>query len=87
MASLRRWDGGRQLSRTRTGVVLATVYVRAGELRGLQMAHRSIDDMAKLPSVLIRKDLRPLAEALEARPGSNARELARMARQVATTRV
>ncbi|MGQ0775271.1 MAG: helix-turn-helix domain-containing protein [Pseudonocardiales bacterium] len=82
-ASLQRWDGGRQLSRTRTGVVLATVHVRAGEPRGLQLAHRSISEVAQLPSVLLRKELTPLAQALETRPGTDARDLARMARQVA----
>jgi hypothetical protein len=82
-ASLQRWGGGRRLSRTRTGVVLATVHVRAGEPRGLQLAHGCINDVAKLSSVLLRKELVPLAEALEARPGTDARDLARMARQVA----
>jgi transcriptional regulator with XRE-family HTH domain len=83
VASLRRWQGGRQLSRTQTGIVLATIHVQAGEQRGLQLAHGAITDVTKLGSVRVRRQLVPLAEALEARPGSGPRELARMARQVA----
>lgn len=53
------------------------------EQRGLQLAHSVITDVTRLSSVRARKQLTPLAEALEIRPGSEARELARMARQVA----
>jgi hypothetical protein len=38
-------------------------------------------------SARARRRLEPLAAALDARPGADARQLARMARQVATTRV
>jgi hypothetical protein len=82
-ASMRRWTGGRPLSRTMTGVVLATINVTAGEPRGLPLAHSAITDVTKLTSVRTRIQLMPLAEALEARPGSDAKDLARMARQVA----
>ncbi|MFN2497275.1 MAG: helix-turn-helix domain-containing protein [Pseudonocardiaceae bacterium] len=82
-ASLRRWEGGRQLSRTATGVVLATIHVKAEEPRGLHLAHSAITSVSRLSGVRIRRQLTPLAEALEARPGSDARELARMARQLA----
>jgi len=61
--------------------------VQAGEPRGLGMAKSAIDSVAPLHSVRVRERLIPLAEALEARPGSDHRELARVARQVATTRV
>jgi hypothetical protein len=74
---------GRQISRTMTAIVLATVHVRAGEQHGLQLAHRAITDATKLTSVRIRKKLLPLAQALESRPGSDTQQLARMARQVA----
>jgi len=47
------------------------------------MAKSAIDATAPLRSVRARERLVPLAEALEARPSSDARELARMARQVA----
>ncbi|MCA1673498.1 MAG: hypothetical protein LC799_15305, partial [Actinobacteria bacterium] len=65
----------------------ATVHVRAGEPGGLQLAHSAVTAAAKLGSVRARRRLEPLAAALETRPGSDARQLARMARQVATTRV
>jgi len=65
-------------------VVLAELHVRTGEPRGLQLAHQAVAIVAQLHSVPTRQRLEPLAAALEARPGSHARELARMARQVAT---
>ena len=67
-----------------TGIVRATVHVTAGEQRGLQLAHGTITDVSKLTSMRVRKKLLPLAQALAARPGPDARELARMAQQVAT---
>ncbi|MGH3904874.1 MAG: hypothetical protein ACRDTE_11895 [Pseudonocardiaceae bacterium] len=82
-ASVRRWEGGSLSSRTQTGIVQATIYVTAGEPRGLQLAHDTITTVTRLSSVRVRRQLAPLAQALEARPGSDARELARMARQVA----
>jgi hypothetical protein len=61
--------------------------VRAGESRGLQLAHSAITAVTKLSSVRARRRLEPLIAALEARPGSDTKELGRMARQVAATRV
>ena len=86
VASLRRWEGGRQVSRTQSAIVLATIHVRAGEPRGLQLAHSVIVSAGKLTSVRARRRLEPLTAALEARPGGDARQLARMARRVAATR-
>ncbi|HEX2301176.1 MAG TPA: helix-turn-helix transcriptional regulator, partial [Pseudonocardiaceae bacterium] len=87
-ASVRRWKGGRQLSRTVSGAVLATVYVKAGDSRGLPLAHQTITDVSKLRSVRTRQQwLLPLAAELDTRPGTDARDLARQARQIATTRV
>ena len=86
-ASLRRWEGGSQRARTQSRVVLATIHVRAGEPDGLALAHSAISGVTKLSSVYARRRLEPLAAELESRPGSDAKELARMARQVATTRV
>ncbi|MGI9062270.1 MAG: helix-turn-helix domain-containing protein [Pseudonocardiaceae bacterium] len=86
VASLRRWEGGRQVSRTQSAIVLATIHVRAGEPRGLQLADGAITAAAKLTSVRTRRRLEPLAAALAARRGADAEQLARMARQVATTR-
>jgi transcriptional regulator with XRE-family HTH domain len=84
-ASVRRWEGSSENGRTRSAVILATIHVKAGEQRGLQLAHGAITDVTKLTSVRARRLLLPLAEALEARPGSgsDARELARTARQIA----
>jgi Magnesium chelatase, subunit ChlI len=74
--------------RTRAELTLAEVYVRAGEPRGLVLARQAIDAVSSLQSVAVRRErLVPLATALEARPGSDAKELARMAHQVAATRV
>ena len=87
VASLRRWEGGSQISRTQSAIVLATIHVRAGEPRGLQLAHGAVTAAAKLTSVRTRRQLEPLAAALAARRGADAEQLARMARQVATTRV
>ncbi|MGH4015431.1 MAG: hypothetical protein ACRDSL_16195 [Pseudonocardiaceae bacterium] len=64
-------------------VLRATAYVQTGEPKGLLMAKTAIDAVAPLHSVRARERLVPLAVALEARPGSDARELARMARWVA----
>ncbi|HEU0089688.1 MAG TPA: hypothetical protein VFQ77_18915, partial [Pseudonocardiaceae bacterium] len=83
LASLRRWEGGRQLSRTKTGIVLAAIHVKAGDSRGLHLAHEAITNATKLTSVRTRRQLTPLVEALETRPGSDAKDLARKARQVA----
>ena len=87
MASLRRWEGGSQVSRTQSAIMLATIHVRAGEPRRLQLAHSAVTAAGKLTSVRARQRLEPLAAELEARRGSDAEQLARMARQVATTRI
>lgn len=81
---VRRWEGGSERARSRAIVVLATIHVQAGDSKGLGMAHGAITAVAKLSSVRNRKRLAPLAGALQARPGSDTRELAHIARQVAT---
>jgi tetratricopeptide (TPR) repeat protein len=86
VASMRRWQDNSRLGRARSGIVLATIHVRAGESRGLQLAHSAITAVTKLSSVRARRQLEPLAAALETRPGSDNKELGRMARQVAATR-
>ncbi|MGH3853779.1 MAG: hypothetical protein ACRDR6_09815, partial [Pseudonocardiaceae bacterium] len=64
------------------------IHVRAGEPRGLTLAHHAIEAVSTLQSVAARREwLTPLATALEARPGTDTQELARMARQIATTRI
>jgi len=86
-ASLRRSEGVSQVGGTQSAILLATIHVRAGEPRGLQLAHGAVTAAAKLTSVRTRRQLEPLAAALAARRGADAEQLARMARQVATTRV
>ena len=87
-ASSRLWEsrGGRR-GRTTAAVLLATIHVRAGDSDGLPLAHQAISSAMQLSSVRVRRRLAPLATALEARPGSDHRDLARTARRVATTRV
>ncbi|MGH3887538.1 MAG: hypothetical protein ACRDSZ_13385, partial [Pseudonocardiaceae bacterium] len=59
---------------------------RAGEPGGLSLAHGAITAVTKLPSVRARRRLEPLTAALEARPGRDQQDLARMARQVSSAR-
>ncbi len=69
---------------------LAEVHVRAGEPQSLTLtlAHHAIAGVSALQSVAARRErLIPLATALETRPSTDTRELARLARQVATTRI
>jgi transcriptional regulator with XRE-family HTH domain len=86
-ASVRRWEGiNNQRSRTTADILLATVHVRAGERDGLQLAHNAITQVTKLSSVRARQQyLTPLTVALEARPSNDAKQLARMTRQVIAT--
>ena len=88
-ASARLWeDRGSRSGRTRACILLATIHVRAGDSDGLRLAaHEAITGAMKLSSVRIRRRLEPLATALDARPGSDYRELAHTARQVAAVRV
>jgi transcriptional regulator with XRE-family HTH domain len=86
VASLGRWANGSRRARTRVDILLATIYVRAGEPDGLRLAHSAITGAMKLSSVRTRRLLTPLAAALDSRSGNDHRELARTARQVATTR-
>ncbi|HEY2763934.1 MAG TPA: helix-turn-helix transcriptional regulator [Pseudonocardiaceae bacterium] len=84
VASVRRWNGGRQISRTTSGIVLATVHIRAGDSGGLPLAQQTITDASRFRSARVRRQwLLPLADALDTRPGSDAQDLARTARQVA----
>ncbi|MBV8541919.1 MAG: helix-turn-helix transcriptional regulator [Pseudonocardiales bacterium] len=69
-------------------LLLAEIHVRAGEPRGLTLAHQVIETVSTLQSVAARREwLTPLVTALEARPGTDTQELARTARQVATSRI
>ncbi len=81
--SVRAWGDRDRRPAASARILLASIHVRAGEPRGAQLAHNAITAVAKLCSIRARKRLEPLADALEARRGSDHRELARMARQVA----
>ncbi|MGH3808740.1 MAG: hypothetical protein ACRDRU_19350, partial [Pseudonocardiaceae bacterium] len=88
-ASVRRWETvSNQRARTAAGILLAIVHVRAGEHDGLQLAHSALTTVTTLSSVRARQQyLTPLAAALEARKGDDAQHLARMTRQIITTRI
>ena len=86
-AAVRRWKGHPDRRRSVLGeITFATIHVRAGEPDGLPLAHGAVTEVAHLRSQRARDRLAPLAQALGSRPGSDYRELARMARQVATAR-
>ena len=73
--------------RTIAELMLAEVHVRAGEPRGLALAQRAMNAAGILQSVAVRRErLLPLAAALEARPGNDAKQLAHAARHIAATR-
>ena len=74
--------------RTSAELALAEVHVWAGEPRGLVLARQAIHAVSSLQSVAARQErFVPLATALETRPGSEAKELAGVAHQVAATQV
>lgn len=67
-------------------ITVATIHVHTGESDGLVLAHQVIDDAAALHSVPTRQRLLPLADTLDTRSSSDAKDLARSARQAAATR-
>jgi tetratricopeptide (TPR) repeat protein len=71
---------------TFAGVLRATIHVRAGEPDGLKLAHEAVKAVNRLRSQRARERLEPLTKELESRRGSDAQQLARMARQVANMR-
>jgi hypothetical protein len=94
-ASWRRRSPSRRRLRLRAGsgyereaalatVTLAIIHVQAGEPSGLALAQKAVDGVALLRSVRARERLGPLVDALDARPGADARELASMARRAAS---
>ncbi|MGH3854250.1 MAG: helix-turn-helix domain-containing protein [Pseudonocardiaceae bacterium] len=87
-SSIKTWKRGTD---RREGVVaditLARLHVQAGERDGLPLAAAAIDDAARLRSGLVRELWLPsLVGALDSRPSSDARDLARRARELATAR-
>lgn len=86
-SAVRTYGDAHFRGRTGAELVLAEVHVRAGEPRGLVLAQRAITAASTLQSVAVRQErLLPLAAALEARPGNDAKQLARAARHIAAPR-
>ena len=84
-SALRTYNENHRRGRTLAALLLAEVHVRAGEPRGLTLARQAIEEVSTLHSLAARQErLLPLAAALEARPSTDTRELARIARQIAT---
>ncbi|HKR50486.1 MAG TPA: helix-turn-helix domain-containing protein [Pseudonocardiaceae bacterium] len=84
--SVRAWGDQDRRPAASARILLATIHVRAGEPRGLQLAHNAITAATKLSSVRVRHRLLPLADELDTRRGSDYQQLARVARRVAVAR-
>ncbi|HKR48090.1 MAG TPA: helix-turn-helix transcriptional regulator [Pseudonocardiaceae bacterium] len=86
--AVRTYGEGHRRGRTMAEVMVAELHVRTGEPRGLVLARQAIEEVSTLQSVRVRQErLVPLIIALEARPGNDAKEIARIAHQVLATRV
>ena len=84
-SALRTYSENHRRGRTLAALLLAEVHIRAGEPQGLTLARQAIEEVSTLHSLAARRErLVPLAAALEARPSTDTRELARIARQIAT---
>ena len=87
-SAVRTFGENHRRGRTVAQLLLTEIHVRAGEPQALTLARDAINKVSTLQSIAARRErLLPLATALEARPSSDTRELARIARQVATTRI
>jgi transcriptional regulator with XRE-family HTH domain len=86
-SAVRTYGEHHRRDRTQAELLLAEVHVRAGEPCGLTLAREAIEKVPLQSVAARRQRLVPLATALGARPGSDTRELARRARQIATTRI
>ncbi|MGH3932583.1 MAG: helix-turn-helix domain-containing protein, partial [Pseudonocardiaceae bacterium] len=78
--AVRTYGDAHGRAKTMAALTLAELYVRTGDSRGLGLARSAIDAVVPLCSMRARERLVPLAAALEARPGTDAKELARTAR-------
>jgi len=61
----------------------ATIYVRRWGPRGVLIAKSPLDAVAPRHSARARERRQPITAALETRPGSDHRDLARLARKIA----
>lgn len=89
-SAVRTYGDIHRRGRIQAELALAEVYVRAWEPCGLALARQAIDAVSTLQSAAVRQErLVPLVAALEleTRPGSEAKELTRIARRIATTRM
>ncbi|MGH3755510.1 MAG: hypothetical protein ACRDRP_23010 [Pseudonocardiaceae bacterium] len=78
-------EGHYRRGHTLAELLLAEIHVRAGDPRGLTLAHQAIEKVSTLQSIAARREwLTPLATALETRPGTDTQDLARTARQITT---
>ncbi len=85
-SALRTYGESHRRGRTQAQLLLAEVHIRAGEPQGLALARHAISEVSTLHSIAARGErLIPLAAALEARPSTDTQELARTARQIATS--
>jgi transcriptional regulator with XRE-family HTH domain len=86
-SAVRNYGQSHRVGHTMAELLLAEIHIRAEEPQGLTLARQAIDGARTLQSVAAHRErLMPLAAALETRPGTDTRELARTARQIATTR-
>jgi len=87
-SAVHTYGEGYRLGRVWAELLLAEVHVRAGEPRGLTLAHHAIEEVSTSQSVAARQQrLMPLVAALQARPSSDNQELARIAHKITTTRI
>ncbi|MEO7193352.1 MAG: helix-turn-helix transcriptional regulator [Pseudonocardiaceae bacterium] len=81
-------EGHHHRGRIEAELLRAEIHIRAGEPQGLALAHHAITEVRTLHSVAARRErLIPLVTALATHPGTDARQLARAARHIATTRI
>src|ERR671916_728011 len=81
-SGVQRWEGSpKRCHAIMADITLAIVNVSVGEPRGLPLAHKAIASVAEIRSTRVRARLRNLVAALEGRPESDCKELARRARK------
>jgi len=68
--SVRGWGDRDRRPAASARILLATIHVRAGEPKGLTLAHNAITAVTKLSSFRVRKRLEPLAPALDSGPAA-----------------
>ncbi len=83
-ASVREWGDSSRRDSVLAEISLATLHLHAREPDSLPLARTAIEHVSSLRSVRARQRLAPLLAELDSRSGSEARELARQARRVAT---